>query len=53
LEQVQLILADLLGAEQVGGTAEVKGEAGDVRDVTRDGTGGVIAALEILGKALA
>ena len=53
MKEVQLVLSDLLGAEQVGGTAEVKGEAGDVRNVTRAGSRGVIASLEILGKALA
>src|SRR5262249_26781714 len=52
LEQVQLVGAHLIGAEQVGGTAEVPGEVGDVADVAVDGPGGVIAQAEVGDEAL-
>jgi hypothetical protein len=53
LEQVELVGADVVGAELVGGPAEVAGEAGHVLDVAGDGLGGVVAELEVLQQALA
>lgn len=52
LEEVELILADVLGAELVGGAAAVAGEVGDGGDVGADGAGGVVAQAEVVDEPL-
>jgi hypothetical protein len=52
LEQVQRVLAHVLGAEVLGRLTEVSGEQGDAQDVGLDGAGRVVAQLQVLGVAL-
>jgi hypothetical protein len=52
-DQVQLVEAEVLGVEVLRGAAEVAGEEGDAADVGLDGAGAVVAALQVLGQALA
>jgi hypothetical protein len=52
-QQVQLILPDLFGPQLFGGAAEVPGKLSYVRDVTGHRPVCIIAALEVLDKALA
>ena len=51
--QEQLVVADLLGAEQVRGLAEMAGEAFDLADVARVRVGRQVANGHVLGHALA
>jgi hypothetical protein len=53
LQEVQLVLADVLGAELVGGASEVAGEADDGADVGADGARGVVAQPQVVDQALA
>jgi hypothetical protein len=48
LDEVQLVLPDMLGAEQVRGAMEMGGEPPDGTDVDTCGSLGVITALEFL-----
>ena len=48
LDQVQLIFPDLFRSEQIGRFAEVFGELSDAANVSGDGSGGVVANLEVL-----
>jgi hypothetical protein len=50
---VQLVLADVLGAELVGGLSEVAGEADDGGDVGADGAKGVVAQAQVVDEPLA
>lgn len=52
-EEVELEGADVLGAEPVGGSAEVASEAGYAVDVDMDGAGGVVPDREVLDHTLA
>jgi hypothetical protein len=52
LEQVELVGADFLGAELVGGAAEVAAEAEDVVEVGLQGAGAVVTQAEIVEEAL-
>src|SRR6266852_2426967 len=52
LDQEQLVLANMLGAELVGWLMEVFGELGDRVQVKTDGGGRIVADLEILQHAL-
>src|SRR5262249_508622 len=52
-EQVQLEVADVLGAEQVGGAGEVLGETGQVVNVGFDGPWCVVAQTQVGDEALA
>jgi len=52
LEQVELVKADLLGAELFGRAAEVPGEADDVGEVRLQRPGAVVAQLQVVEKAL-
>jgi hypothetical protein len=53
LEQVQLVGAEVVSPELVGGPSEVAGEVGDVSDVAGDGPGRVVAELEVRDETLA
>src|SRR6185437_15022210 len=52
LQQVQLVGADFLRAEQVGGAAEVAGEANEVAQVGLARARAVVAQVEVVEKAL-
>src|SRR5262249_8506457 len=51
-EQVQLVRPGVLGAEVLGGAAEVPGEVGHGGDVALDGPGAVVAQLQVVDEAL-
>src|SRR5262249_27728770 len=51
-EQVQLEVTHVLGAELVGGSGEVLGEASDVVHVGFDGPLGVVAQAQVVDEAL-
>ena len=50
--EVEKIIAELLGGQQFGGAVEVSGAEGDAEDVGLDGSGRIVAELEILEEAL-
>jgi hypothetical protein len=52
-EQVELIGANLLGAELSRGAAEVAGEVDEVAQVGLLGAGAVVAEAEVIEEALA
>jgi hypothetical protein len=49
---MELILADVLGVEMLGGAAKVLGEASDGGNVALDGPGAVVAQLQVVDEAL-
>ena len=51
-EQVELIVANVLGAESIRGTVEVPGEARDVVEVGLLGAGAVVTQAQVVEKAL-
>src|SRR5581483_2028303 len=51
-QEVELEVADLLGAQEIGGTAKVPGEARDGSDVGLDGMRGVVTEAEVIEQAL-
>src|SRR5262249_16269624 len=53
LEQVQLVGANVLGAEHLRRAAEVPGKAGDLADVGVDGAACVVAQAQVVGEGLA
>jgi hypothetical protein len=53
LEEVEQVGADVFAAEEVGGTVEVGGEAGDASDVGFDGRRGEVARGHVVDHAAA
>jgi hypothetical protein len=53
VQPVELVGADVLGAERFGGAAAVAGEVGDGADLGVDGTAGVVAQAQVVEEALA
>ena len=51
-QQMELVLAGVLGGQLFGGAAEVPGELRHRADVTLDGHGGQVAQLQIFGEPL-
>jgi hypothetical protein len=51
-DQVLLVRAQVLGAEQIGRAAEVLGELGDAQDVGLDGARRLVAQTEVVDVAL-
>ncbi len=53
VEEMQLIGADMLGSELIGGGLKVLGELGDIADITVDGVGREVANLHVFEHAFA
>ena len=53
MHEIELVLADLLGAQLLWGGPKVLGKLGDTAEISRDSFWGIVAQLEVIAHPLA